>query len=131
MRHLWLLPLFLLAGCYYPYGPYYGYGGYPYNSQPYGGYAPGYYGSSAPATSYSGQEPYPAAQQPYYGNAQPYNAYPPGYYGSGAPAPSYSGQQPYPGAQQPYYANGQPAYGGPTANDPNNCGTPDEPRPCH
>jgi hypothetical protein len=94
MRCLWLLPLLLLSGCYYPYGPAYGYGGYPYPSYPSYGYAPSYYGSSPPP-------------------------------------PSYSNQPSYPGAQQPYYGYAQPGYGGPAANDPNNCGTPDEPRPCY
>lgn len=96
MRYLWLLPLLLLAGCYYPYGPYYGYGGYPYPGQSYGGYAPGYYGGTPPPPSY------------------------------------YSTQQPYPAAQPPYYGTVQPGYGGPAAaNNPNNCGTPDEPKPCY
>jgi hypothetical protein len=76
MRSLWLLPLLLLSGCYYPYGPYYGYG-YPY----YG------YGYTYPPAS--------------------------GYYGSPALPPAY---QPGSYAQRP--------------GDPNNCGTPDEPKSC-
>lgn len=89
MRNFWLLLLFLLAGCYYPYGPYYS---YPYPTYPYG-YAPSYYGPGAPTSSYGYQPPYPSAQQPSYGNLQP---------GYSAPG-----------------------------NDPNNCGTPDEPKPCY
>jgi hypothetical protein len=96
MRYLWLLPLLFLSGCYYPYGPYYGYG--------YGAY------------------PYPS--YPYYGQA-------PGYYGSGQPQPSYGYQQSYPAPQQPHYGEAQPGYGNPAANNPNNCGTPDEPKPCY
>ena len=96
MRHLWLLPLLLVAGCYYPYGPYYPYygdGGYPNQYYPYG-YAPTYYAPGAPPPSYGSQPTSPDAQQHYDGNAQP---------GSGTPA----------------------------ASDPNNCGTPDEPKPCY
>jgi hypothetical protein len=44
----------------------------------------------------------------------PYGYYPYGYYGYGV--------YPYP-AQPPYY--------GPAASDPNNCGTPDEPKSCY
>ena len=36
-----------------------------------------------------------------------------------------------PNAEQRYYRNAQPGYGGPAASDPNNCGTPDEPKPCY
>ena len=92
MRHLWLLSLLLLASCYYPYGPYYGYGGYPYPNYPYG-YAPTYYAPGSPP--------------PFYGNQQ---------------------VAPY---EQRYYENAQPGYGGPAASDPNNCGTPYEPKPCY
>jgi hypothetical protein len=52
MRSLWLLPLLLLSGCYYPYGPYYGYGypyyGYTYTYPP----ASGYYGPPASPSAY-------------------------------------------------------------------------------
>jgi hypothetical protein len=58
-----------------------------------------------------------------YGYGYPYRAYPPSYYTSGPP--------PYPGGQHQYYGGGQPGYGNPAANDPHNCGTPDEPRPCY
>ena len=58
-----------------------------------------------------------------YGYGYPYRGYPPSYYSS-APAPYYSGQQ-------SYYQGSQPNYGNPAANDPRNCGTPDEPRPCY
>ena len=94
LRPFWLLPLLLLAGCYYPYGPYpyypyYGYSAYPPPAYPYG-YAPSY----------------------------------------GAPPPAYGNPPGSPGAQQPYYGSAQPSYN-PAANDPNNCGTPDEPKPCY
>jgi hypothetical protein len=58
-----------------------------------------------------------------YGYGYPYRPYPPGYYTSAPP--------PYAGGQQQYYGEGQPGYGNPAANDPNNCGTPDQPRPCY
>jgi hypothetical protein len=90
MRYLWLLSLFFLSGCYYP--PYYGYGGYPYSSYPYG-YGSGYYASSAPNGPYARQPAYP--------------------YG-----------------QQGYYESPQSGYASPEANNPNNCGTPDEPYRC-
>jgi hypothetical protein len=92
MRYLWLLPLFLLSGCYYP-PYYYGYGGYPNPNYPYS------YGS--------------------------------GYYSSGAQYPSYGNQPAYPYAQQGYYGGPQSGYANPASNDPNNCGTPDEPYPCY
>ena len=56
-----------------------------------------------------------------YGYGYPYRTYPPSYYTSAPP--------PYPGGQQQYYGGGQPGYGYPAASDPQNCGTPDEPRP--
>jgi hypothetical protein len=93
LRGLWVLPLLALSGCYYPYGPYHGYGGYPYPAYPYG--------------------------------------YVPPYYAPGPPPPSYGTPQLSPDAQQRYYRNAQPGYGGPAASDPNNCGTPDEPKPCY
>jgi hypothetical protein len=58
-----------------------------------------------------------------YGYGYPYRPYPPSYYSSAPP--------PYSGEQQQYYGGGQPVYGNPAANDPNNCGTPDQPRPCY
>lgn len=63
MRYLWLLPLLLLSGCYYPYGPSYGYG-YPYPYYPSYGYAPSYYGSGPPPPSYHSQQSYPALNSP-------------------------------------------------------------------
>jgi len=90
MRYLLLvLPLSLLAGCYYPYG----YGGYyPY------GYG-GYYGYSTP--------------------------YAPGYSQSYAPAyqPAYASNY-APQAYAPAYQAAPSSYGG------ENCGTPDNFRPC-
>jgi hypothetical protein len=64
-----------------------------------------------------------------YGYGYPYRPYPPNYYTSAPPSyspPPYSGEQ-----RQQYYGGGQPGYGNPAANDPNNCGTPDQPRPCY
>jgi hypothetical protein len=58
-----------------------------------------------------------------YGYGYPYRPYPPSYYTSAPP--------PYSGGQQPYYGGGQPGYGDPAANNSNNCGTPDQPRPCY
>jgi hypothetical protein len=58
-----------------------------------------------------------------YGYGYPYGPYPRSYYTTAPP--------PYAGGQQQYYGGGQPSYGNPAANDPNNCGTPDEPRPCY
>lgn len=55
----------------------------------------------------------------------PYRLYPPAY------QPNYYTSAPQ--AQQPYYLN-QPGYGNPgnpAATDPQNCGTPDQPRPCY
>ncbi len=66
-----------------------------------------------------------------------YSAYP--YYSYGAPPPPYGGPPPgYGGPPPGYYGGPPPGYGGPppgyysnaAANDPNNCGTPDEPHPC-
>ena len=69
----------------------------------------------------------------------PYGYYPYGYYPNG-PYPYGYGGQPYgPYAAQPQYSGGGPygsgsadrSYAQPPASDPNNCGTPDEPIPCH
>ena len=73
---------------------------------------------------------------PYYGHGgSPYPYYPygyaPAYYAPGAPPPPYGYQQPSPGAQQRYYGNPYPGSSSPAASDPNNCGTPDEPKPCY
>jgi hypothetical protein len=71
MRYLWLLPVLLLTGCYYPYGYPYGYGysyGYPYSSgysgygnpaytQGYGHPPPGYYSPSTLSRSHCGVQP--------------------------------------------------------------------------
>ena len=73
---------------------------------------------------------------PYYGDGgypnqyYPYG-YAPTYYAPGAPAPSYGSQPTSPDAQQHYDGNAQPGSGTPAASDPNNCGTPDEPKPCY
>jgi hypothetical protein len=94
MRYLWLLPVLLLTGCYYPYGYPYGHGysyGYPYSS--------GYSGYGYPAYT------------------QGYGQLPPGYYSPGQPPPSHYEPSPGPVA-------GGPAYSG------ENCGTPDQPKPC-
>jgi hypothetical protein len=74
---------------------------------------------------------------PYYGYVgYPYSPYPHYGYGSGyyqgpsTSPPPYGYQEPLPGPQEPYAGNVQPGYSNPAANDPNNCGTPDEPQPC-
>jgi hypothetical protein len=64
-------------------------------------------------------------------HAQPYYPYP-GYYPPAYYPPSYYRPPPPP---PPYYApppyrGGAPYYYGP-ANNPNNCGTPDQPKPCY
>jgi len=64
----------------------------------------------------------------------PYGYYPYGYYGygyGGYPYGLYVAQQPYYGPKP--YAGGSTdhSYGQPVALDPNNCGTPDEPKPCY
>jgi hypothetical protein len=66
----------------------------------------------------------------YYG----YGYYPYGYYGygyGGYPYGPYVAQQPYYGHEP--YAGGSAdhSYGQPAALDPNNCGTPGEPKPCY
>ncbi len=105
MRYLVLAALLLLSGCYYPpYGGYY-YGGYPYAAPyPYAPYgyssAPAYHGSYAPPPG---------------GPGSPYG-------GSYAPPPQ--------GSASPYGGAPQLQYGIPGPYDPQNCGTPDEPRPC-
>jgi hypothetical protein len=59
----------------------------------------------------------------------PYGYYPYGYYGYGVYP--YAAQQPYYGAA-PYYGSGEThSYGQAAAPDPNNCGTPDEPKSCY
>ena len=62
---------------------------------------------------------------------------PPGAYSYPPRQPGGYPYQPHPSGQ-PYYGNephygGSPAYGqeAPVANDPNNCGPPDHPMPCH
>jgi hypothetical protein len=66
----------------------------------------------------------------------PYRGYPPAYqpnYYTSAPQAQQNYYTSAPQAQQPYYLN-QPGYGNPgnpAANDPQNCGTPDQPRPCY
>lgn len=72
---------------------------------------PAYY---YPPPYYPGPAYYPSP--PGYYPPQPYPyGYAPGYYGSGGPAGAY---------------NAYPGYGVPVRRDPNNCGTPDEPKPC-
>jgi hypothetical protein len=71
----------------------------------------------------------------YYGYGYyPYGYYPYGYYGygyGGYPYGPYVAQRPYYGHES--YAGGSAdhSYGQPAALDPNNCGTPDEPKPCY
>jgi hypothetical protein len=105
MRYFCLFLLLLLSGCYYPnYGYPYS-GGYQYQ-----GYAPGY--------------------QPSYDNpngAPPAYRAPPAYYGGPA---AYPGSQPQSYGGAPQYQYGAPQYRalGPAGSQ--NCGTPDDPRPC-
>ena len=100
MRHIFLFLLLLLSGCYYPY---YGY-------------------------SYSGGYPYPAYAPGYQPNYYSPNGPPPPYRG---PPLSYGGTSPYPGNQQQSYSGApQLRYGTPGPYDPQNCGTPDDPKPC-
>jgi len=69
----------------------------------------------------------------YYG--YPYYGYGYGYYGYDYPygyAPNYYSSAPsYYSGQQAYSQGSQAGYGNPAANDPRNCGTPDEPKPCY
>jgi hypothetical protein len=90
-------------------GPAFGFAVPPfYYSPPYYYPPPVYY----PPPTYP---PYPSGS-PSYPSGSPYG-YPPGYYGSGGTTFN----------QQPY---GQPGYSGLIRQNPNNCGTPDEPKPC-
>jgi hypothetical protein len=59
----------------------------------------------------------------------PYGYYPYGYYGYGGY--SYPAQQPYYGTAPYYGSGGIYSSGQPAAVDPNNCGTPDEPKSCY
>jgi hypothetical protein len=86
------------------------YFGWPYYYPPAAYYPPPY--AYPPPAYYPPAYPYPYGYRP--------NAYTPGYYGYANPP------TPYPGAQ----AYARQGYQPPTALDPNNCGTPDEPRPC-
>ncbi len=100
MRYIFLFPLLLLSGCYYPY---YGYpyaGGYPYPAYA-PAYQPNYYGANGPPPAYRG---------------------PPPSYGGPPPYPD-NQQQQYSGAPQLRYRT-------PGPHDPQNCGTPDAPYPC-
>ncbi len=146
-RILLLLPLGLLAGCYYPYGPY-DYDGYyayrrpyppPYPPQYQPPYTPGYpqetYRSSdQPGYQSYGQPGYAAPpQQTYQGYGQPtYLSPPPQDQGQSAYQPN--NQSSYLPSPAPY--QGQPQdYGAPQSSysgaSPANCGTPDEPKPCY
>jgi len=75
-------------------------------------YPPAYY----PPAYYAPPGYYP------YGYGYYPSGYARGYYGYASPPAPYSAPQAYP---QPYMQQGYYA-----ARDPNNCGTPDEPRPC-
>ena len=100
MRYFCLFLLLLLSGCYYPY---YGYpyaGGYQYQGYA-AGYQPNYYNPNGPPATYRA---------------------PPAYYG--APA-TYPGSQP-----QSYGGTPQVQYRALAPDGSQNCGTPDEPRPC-
>lgn len=146
LRLLLLLPLGLLAGCYYPYGSY-SYGGYYDYNRPYPppqpqNYAPqyqpytpsypqqGYQSNDQPEYQIYGQPPAaaPSPSQPQQGYGQPADlAPPPPYQGQSAYQPSYA-PPPTPYQSQPQDYGPPPSnYGGPSSA---NCGTPDEPRAC-
>ena len=122
MRYFSIAALLLLSGCY---GPHYadGSGGYAYPVTNYG--YPGY--STGPGAVYGYGDGYIYAGQVYarYGLAA-------GYLG-----PVYSNYGPKYGAGaalQPYMParpDVQPHAAAPVTPQPNNCGTPDEPKPCH
>lgn len=76
-----------------------------------------------PYGSYYGYGRYPYSPAYPYGHA-------PGYYQPGAEYPYYTGQAPSPTAQQRNYNTAPQGYGTSAASDPNNCGTPDEPKSC-
>ena len=121
MRRLFLLlPLCLLGGCYYGAYDYYGYWRpYPPTYRP--AYAPNYqsYGQPGYADPDQNQTGYQGYGQPSYLSPSP-------------------GQQQYQSYGQPsyappsqYYSGAQPGYGGSSVPSSQNCGTPDEPRPCY
>jgi hypothetical protein len=66
----------------------------------------------------------------YYGYGYyPYSYYWYGY--GGYPYGPYVAQQPYYGHEPYGDGSADQSYGQPAALDPNNCGTPDEPKPCY
>jgi hypothetical protein len=66
----------------------------------------------------------------YYPNGYyPYSYYPYGYYGYRAYP--YAAQPPYYNTYPYYGSGGAYSYGQVATPDPNNCGTPDEPKPCY
>jgi hypothetical protein len=86
------------------------------------------WGWGGPAFGLSIVPPLYYAPPPYYYPPPVYSPPPAYYYPSGSPygyPPGYSGGTTF--NQQPY---GQPGYSGLRPPDPNNCGTPDEPKPC-
>ena len=157
-RLLLLLPLCVIGGC-YPYGPYDDDGYYAYH-RPYPsgysqGYAPAGQAPYYPPQSYAPNDqaryqgyrppgyPVPERYQPppnEQGSAQPTYLAPEqdqsqrAYQGDSqwpyaTPAPSYQGEPQHYGYQgQPHYYGGtQPGYG----EQPPNCGTLEQPRPCY
>ena len=81
-----------------------------------------------PLTLLAGCYPY----YPYYGYTGAYAQgypYPPGYYPPGPPPGSYSSPPMYRGGPAPY-AGGPGPYARGQATSPENCGTPDQPKPC-
>ena len=71
---------------------------------------------------------YPYGGYAYAGYAPGYQ---PGYYNPNSTPPTYGGQMRYYGGPPPVYPSQQPYYGGPGAYSPQNCGTPDQPKPCY
>ncbi len=145
-RVLLLLPLSILAGCYYPYGPYYD-GGYYAYPRPYPPPPPSYAPPPQPSyqSSYPQQNYAPGGQYGSQGYYSPPSAAPdagqppqPGYQSYGqptnlAPPAQYQSQPAYPPPPTPYqsqpqdYYSQQPGVAAPAAN----CGTPDAPRACN
>jgi len=59
-----------------------------------------------------------------------YYGYPPGYYPPYPPPPPYGYRPPYYPPSPPPYVGHPPPYGGNPAYSQENCGTPDQPKPC-
>jgi hypothetical protein len=75
--------------------------------------------------------PYGSYPYGYYPSGYSYGPYPYGYGGYGSGGYAYAPNAPYAGAAPEYGGGEAPSYGQPTPLNPNNCGTPDAPRPCY